>query len=196
MTEGLRGVGAAGNGGDDDRTVVEIEIGIDVEAILDCRGDVRAGAFSATAASATASRCHTAAVREPSGLAVGASSAGQLLRKAGGCILQQHAILRALGPGHAGLDGGEVEFEGLRVLGFGRAGGAEEALVLVVGLDEVDLFFAAAGEAQIAQGFCIDGEDAAGGAVFGGHVADGGAVGQRQCGDAGAVELDELADDA
>ena len=110
--------------------------------------------------------------------------------------MRQHAILRALGAGDAGLDGGEIELEGLGVLGFGRAGGVEEALLLVVGLDERDLLFAAAGEAEIAQRFRIDGEDAAGGAVLGGHVADGGAIGERQLGDAGAVELDELADDA
>jgi hypothetical protein len=72
----------------------------------------------------------------------------------------------------------------------------EEALLLVIGLDQRDLLFAAAGEAQVAQRLRVDGEDAAGRAVFGSHVADGGAVGQRQLGDAGAVELDELADDA
>jgi hypothetical protein len=86
--------------------------------------------------------------------------------------------------------------EGLGVFGFGRVGGVEEALRLVIGLDEGDLVFAAAGEAQVAEGFFVDGEDAAGGAVFGGHVADGGAVGEGQFGDAGAVELDEFADDA
>ena len=72
----------------------------------------------------------------------------------------------------------------------------EEALLLVVGLDERDLFFAAAGEAQVAEGLGVDGEDAAGCAVLGRHVADGGAVGKRQLGDAGAVELDKFADDA
>ena len=126
----------------------------------------------------------------------GREQRGQLLREAGGRVLQQHAILRALGPGDAGLDVGEIELESLRVLGFGRAGGVEEALLLVVGLDERDLFFAAAGEAQVAERFGVDGEDAAGGAVLGRHVADGGAVGERQLGDAGAVELDEFADDA
>ena len=108
----------------------------------------------------------------------GREQRGQLLGEAGGGVFQQHAILRALGSGHAGLDGGEVELEGLGVVGLGRAGGVEEALLLVIGLDERDLFFAAAGEAQVAEGFCVDGEDAAGGAVLGRHVADGGAVGK------------------
>ncbi len=61
---------------------------------------------------------------------------------------------------------------------------------------EVDLFFTASGQAQVAEGFFVDREDAAGGAVFRGHVGDGGAVGEGQLGDAGAVELDEFADDA
>ncbi len=99
--------------------------------------------------------------------------------KAGGCVLQQHAILGPLGAGDAGLNGGQVELEGLRVFGLGRAGGVKEALLLVIGLDQIDLFFAAAGQAQIAEGFGVDREDAAGGAVLGRHIADGGAVGQR-----------------
>ena len=82
------------------------------------------------------------------------------------------------------------------VLGFGGFGGVEEALFAEVGLDERDVVFGAAGEAEVLQGLVVDGEDAAGGAVFGGHVGDGGAVGERKLGDAGAVELDELADDA
>ncbi len=72
----------------------------------------------------------------------------------------------------------------------------EEALGAHVGLDEGDLLFGAAGEAEVGEGFLVDGEDAAGGAVLGGHVGDGGAVGEGELGDAGAVELDELADDA
>ena len=50
----------------------------------------------------------------------------------------------------------EVEFESLRVFGFGGSGGVEEALLLVVGLDEGDLLFAAAGEAQIAESLGVD----------------------------------------
>ena len=135
-------------------------------------------------------------MREPSGLAVGASSEGSCCGEARGCVLEEHAILRAFWTGDAGLDGGEVELEGLGVLGFGRGGGVEEVLLLVVRLDERDLVFAAAGEAQVAEGFGVNREDAAGGAVLGGHVADGGAVGERELGNAGAVKFDELADDA
>ncbi len=71
-----------------------------------------------------------------------------------------------------------------------------QALGLGVGLDQVDLLVAAAGQAQVVQRFVIDREDTAGGAVFGGHVADRGAVGQRQVLQAVAIELDELADHA
>ncbi len=128
--------------------------------------------------------------------ALGPSSDGQLLFEAGAGFAQQDAVLRALGAGDAGLDGGQIEREGLRVLGFGRVGGVEEALLFEVGLDERDLLGGAAGEAQVAERLGVDGEEAAGGAVLGRHVADGGAVGEGQLGDAGAVELDELADDA
>ena len=42
----------------------------------------------------------------------------------------------------------------------------------------------------------IDGEEAAGRAVFGRHIADGGAILERHVGKAFAIELDELADHA
>ena len=54
----------------------------------------------------------------------------------------------------------------------------------------------APGKRQVAQGFSVDGKEAAGGAVFRRHVADGGAVGQRQMIQAGAVKFHELADHA
>ena len=79
---------------------------------------------------------------------------------------------------------------------FGRAFRVEEALFLVVGLDERDLLVAAAGELEVAQRLRIDGKDAAGRAILRRHVADGGAIGEWKRGDAGAVELNELADDA
>ena len=103
-----------------------------------------------------------------------------MLGEARGRVFEQHAILRAPGSGDAGLHVAQIERKGLRVLGLGRAGGVEELLLLVVGLYQIDLIFAAAGEAQVAQGLGVDGEDAACCAILGGHVADGGAVGQRQ----------------
>src|ERR1019366_5583551 len=129
-------------------------------------------------------------------VAVGAEELGKLLLEAGGCLGEQDAVLRALGAGYGGVYRGEVEREGGGVHGFGGAGGVEEALLAEVGLDEGDVGFGAAGEAEVLEGLVIDGEDAAGGAVLGSHVGDGGAVGEREFGDAGAVELDELADDS
>ena len=130
-------------------------------------------------------------------VAAGAKQVGKLLLEAGGGAGEQDAILRAAwGRRRLGSTVAEVEREGGGVGGLGGVGRVEEALGAHVGFDEGDVGFAAAGEAEVAEGLGVDGEDAAGGAVLGGHVGDGGAVGQREVGDAGAVELDELADDA
>ena len=48
---------------------------------------------------------------------------------------------------------------------------------LAVLLDELDLVFAAAADAQVVEGLVVDGEEAHGRAVLGRHVGDGGAVG-------------------
>ncbi len=46
------------------------------------------------------------------------------------------------------------------------------------------------------QGLVVDGEEAAGRAIFGRHIGDGRAIGEREMVEAGAVEFDEFADDA
>jgi hypothetical protein len=71
-----------------------------------------------------------------------------------------------------------------------------EALLLRVRLDERDLLLGPPGEAQVAQGLRVDGEDRAGRPVLRGHVPDRGAVGQRHRTDPRPVELDELPDHA
>jgi hypothetical protein len=71
-----------------------------------------------------------------------------------------------------------------------------EAVLLGVGLDDLDLLVLAAGEPQIPQRLLVDREDRTCRPVLGAHVADRGAIGERHRGDAGAVELDELTDDA
>ena len=111
-------------------------------------------------------------------------------------LRERHAILRALGAGHGGDDGGEIEFQRIGENRIGRLVGAEEALFLGVGFDELDLIFGARGEAQIGERFGIDGEEAHGRAIFGRHVGDRGAVGKREARKPGAVELDEFSDDA
>jgi len=95
--------------------------------------------------------------------------------------------------GDAGHHGGEVEFDGLGEDRLRPVGQMEEALRPGVGVDQIDVVFVPAGEAEVVEGDIVDGEDGAGGAVLGGHVADGGPVLQRDLGDPGSVELDELA---
>ncbi len=72
----------------------------------------------------------------------------------------------------------------------------EHALRPGIGLDQRDVFLGAAGETQVIQGFVINREDAAGGAVFRCHIGNGGAVGQWQMVEACTMKFDELADDA
>ncbi len=109
---------------------------------------------------------------------------------------EQDAVLGAFRAGHAGNDFRHVEFQHGGVFGLRRVGRQEHALGPGISLNQFDLRVGAAGQAQVAQAFVVDGEDAAGGAVFRRHVGDRGAVRQRQVRQAGAVELDELADHA
>ena len=108
---------------------------------------------------------------------------------------QRHAVLRALRAGERGHDVAEVELERVgerRVLGVLVV---PEALLLGVGLDEVDLLLRPAREQQVAQRLLVDREDRAGRAELRAHVADRRPVGEREVRQAVPVELDELADD-
>jgi hypothetical protein len=109
-------------------------------------------------------------------------------------ILEEDAVLRALGAGERGLDGAEVELEDIREFGFLDGLVPEETVGLAVGVDEGNGLLIATGEAEVIQRNLIDREEAHGGAVFGGHVGDGGAVRDGECGDALPEELDELVD--
>ncbi len=111
-------------------------------------------------------------------------------------LRERHAVLRALGAGHRGHDTCEVEFERIREDRVGRLVRAEEILLFCVGFDELDLVFAASGEAEIGERLRVDGEEAHRRAVFGRHVGDRGAVGKREARKPRAVELDEFSDDA
>ncbi len=118
------------------------------------------------------------------------------LREAGLGAVEENPILRTLGAGERGANLAHVEFEGVGEDRVGRMGIAPHALRLGIGLDEGDALIGAARDAQEVDGLLVDGEEPAGGAVFGGHVGDRGAVGHRHVVEAGAVELHELADDA
>src|SRR5208282_5711045 len=77
---------------------------------------------------------------------------------------------------------------------FGRAGVVKESLLARVGFDQRDLLLTATSEFQVANALFVDGEYAAGGAVFRSHVSNRRAIGERQILQAGAEVLDELAD--
>ena len=110
--------------------------------------------------------------------------------------IEGDAVLRALRSGERGLDIVQVQLQGVGEDRVGRLGRAPQALRLGVGFDERDALRRAARDGQVVDGFLVDGEVTAGGAVFRGHVADRGAVRDRHVVKAGAVELDELADHA
>ena len=159
-------VGAAGDGGDDDVTVAEIEV---LARDRVARKDVVGG---------------NALVR------------GHVVQKGARGVGQRHAVLRALRAGQAGHHGREVERDGVGEDGVGRAGLAEHALRLQICLDQRDAGLVASGQMQVVERLAVDGEEAAGGAVFRGHVGDGGAVGDGKMVERRAEELDELADHA
>jgi hypothetical protein len=121
---------------------------------------------------------------------------GEVLGEGGRSTRQRHAVLRALRAGERRLDGREVEAERVGEDRVGRGRVAPHALRLAVGAHELDAVLVAAGEPQVVERGLVDGEEAAGRAVFGRHVGDRRAVGERQVGEARAVELHELADHA
>ena len=91
-------------------------------------------------------------------------------------IGQGDAVLRALRAGDRRDDVAQVEAEGVGEDRVRRVVGAEHALGLGVGLDQFHAARIAAGGAQVVEGLVVDGEEAAGGAVFRRHVGDGGAI--------------------
>ena len=105
-------------------------------------------------------------------------------------------VLRPLGAGERRRDFAEVELERVGEDRVGREAGAISPLRLGVGLDQGDARGLAAGAGEVGERLRVDGEEAAGRAIFGGHVAKSGAVGDRHRVEARTVELDELADDA
>src|SRR5204863_7698037 len=77
-----------------------------------------------------------------------------------------------------------------------RAVGSEEALLLRVSLDKVDLLAIAAGDFQVTQRLLIDWEQRGRRAVLRAHVAEGRSVGDGKTGESVTAELDELVDHA
>ena len=109
---------------------------------------------------------------------------------------ERDAILRTLGSGEAGLDGGQIELDRRRVDRLDGVVGAEEPLLLRVRLDQPDLRIVAAGEPQVVERHVVDRTDRDGRAVLGRHVAERRAIGDGQELQARPEELDELSDHA
>ena len=106
-----------------------------------------------------------------------------------------NAVLRALWPGDRRHNGREVELEVLAVHRLDRRV-VPQVLQLRIGLDELDLTLAAAGEAQVVERHVVDREHRGGRTELRAHVANRRAVRERHFGHSCAVELDELANDA
>src|ERR1017187_10940270 len=69
----------------------------------------------------------------------------------------------------------------------------EHTLFAGIGLDERDLFLAAAGEPKVAQALLVDRENAASSAVFGRHIRNGRAIREWKILQSGTEVFDELA---
>ena len=200
----VRGVRAAGDGGDHDVAVVQLELlavhrdtwtdaAVDVTAALDGTGlgSARMAAVPRRRVGGREGVLDVLVVAVAVGHVALQGLLEGLLR-----VDERDAVLRALRSGERGDDVAQVELEALRVRGLLAVLVVPEALLLRVGLDELDLLLGAAGELQVAQRLGVDREDRARRAELRRHVADGRPVGQRQVGQAGPVELDELADHA
>ena len=122
--------------------------------------------------------------------------AGHRGGEAGGHGWQGDAPLGTLRTGHRGHDVGKIERQRFREYGIDRLGGAEQALRLGIGRNQLDAFGLAAGGLEIIDGRGVDREEAAGRAIFRRHVADGRLVRDREMVEAGAEEFNELTDHA
>ena len=108
---------------------------------------------------------------------------------------QLHPVLGSLGARDRRNYGRQIEFGVLAVGGL-DLGVVPQSLQFGIRLDQGDLVFAPAGEAQIFERDVIDGEHRRGRTELRAHVADRGPVRERNGCNARPVEFDELSDDA
>ena len=182
------GVGAAGDGGDDDPAVVELELVPSPSVTATSRTPPgRGGAGTARGAAlssglAGGSRSGALGDRLVVALPIRPRPRGRTRRSASRkASLASASGTRSwgrFGAGEAGLDGAEVELE---QVGEGRLRSLASWNSPCSGrrLDQLDLLGRAAGEGQVAQRLVVDREDRAGRAVLGRHVADRRPVGER-----------------
>ena len=155
-----------------------------------------AAGLAATAVAARPLTGPPSSARRPSASELGLRPVAERGGEALPDFRQRSAVLRALGSGEAGLDLAEVQLEHLAELRRLVAVLAEQALLLRVALDQVDLLAAAAGDVEVAQRLRVDREQGGRRAVLRAHVAQGGAVRNRKARQPVAAELDELLDHA
>ena len=184
----VAGVGAAGDGGDEDAAVTDGALAnvLPVVGGLGHLGDgVRGGAVAD----------HLLLVLRNGGIPAGNQCLGgegavilavaALGNRLGEEFLEERlelgkvdTVLGTLGAGHARDDGREIELEVDAVVDLALAGHAEHSLGLEVVTEGLALCLGASCGSEEGDGLGIDGEDAHGGAVFRCHVGDGGAVGE------------------
>ncbi len=109
--------------------------------------------------------------------------------------LQGHAVLWTLRAGQRRDDIAEVEVDRFCEQRF-RGARPEHALRRRIGFDERDAVVAPVRRIEVVDGLGIDGEEAAGRAIFRRHIRNSGAIGERQAVEAWTIELDEFVHDA
>ena len=180
---GIRGVGATGDGGDHDRAVADLRrrSGHHRRRVLLLPEDIGGPAFGVEAGDIVVG-----------GLRIHGEGRLEALPHAG----QRDAVLRALGPGDAGLDRVEVQIEQLAEDGRRGVVGTEHSLCARVLLHQLDQLRVTSRRLQVAERLRVDREEGGGGTVFRAHVREGGSIRHRQARQAGAAKLDELVDHA
>ncbi len=108
-------------------------------------------------------------------------------------VRQFNSVLRALRPGHAGHDGGQVQFQVGRIINLSFLRQAEETLGAIITLVNSAVLVAASGSAQVAHALFVNRKETHRRAIFWGHIRDRRAVHDRQGGCARPVKLDEFA---
>jgi hypothetical protein len=106
----------------------------------------------------------------------GVNHLGQRLSEGGLHVVEGDPVLRTARPGQARLDRLQAQIQRLRETRLGRLVRAPEALLLAVGLDQLDELLVAARAAQVAERLGVYWEERARRPELGGHIRDGGPV--------------------